>query len=214
MELICEPLHHNFVGWGKIPRLSKEMTIITEKIDGTNAQIFMPEDGQLLIGSRNRWITPDDDNFGFARWVMEHESEIRSLGKGRHFGEWYGQGIQRGYGLTEKRFALFNTLRPADSLPACIGQVPVLYSGPTGGADPVACLDDLANKGSRAVPGWMKPEGLVVWHRTTDSRYKKLCEGDDAHKFQIVPRPIDASVAEMGAMMCIPESELRGLVLV
>lgn len=187
---------HVFQGWGKIPRLSKEMTVITEKIDGTNAQIFMPEDGQLLIGSRTRWITPDNDNFGFARWVMEHESEIRSLGKGRHFGEWWGHGIQRGYGLTEKRFSLFNVLRPADTLPACIGQVPVLYAGPTGGADPVACLDDLANRGSRAVPGWLKPEGLVVWHRTTDARYKKLCEGDDSHKFQIIPTPVAPELVE------------------
>jgi len=59
--------NYEFRSWGKIPRLSKECTIITEKIDGTNAQIFMPEDGQLLIGSRSRWITPDQDNFGFAR---------------------------------------------------------------------------------------------------------------------------------------------------
>lgn len=173
---------HEFVSWRKIPRLSKECTIITEKIDGTNAQVFMPEDGSLLIGSRSRWITPDDDNFGFARWVMDHEADIRSLGNGRWYGEWFGSGIQRGYGLTEKRFALFNVLRPADSLPACVHQVPILYRGSAGGADPTHEVQQLLKTGSRAVPGFATPEGVVVWNMVTDSRYKKLCKGDDIHK--------------------------------
>lgn len=175
---------HKFCGWGKIPRLSKECTIITEKIDGTNAQIFMPEDGQLLIGSRTRYITPDDDNFGFARWVMDHEAEVRALGKGRHYGEWYGAGIQRGYGLKEKRFALFNVLRPPESLPPIFSQVPVLYRGASAQADPSYWIQELLRTGSRAVPGWAAPEGVVVWHLGTDSRYKKLCLGDDYHKGQ------------------------------
>ena len=96
----------------KIARLSREM-IITEKIDGTNAQILITEDGQILTGSRNRWITPQDDNYGFAKWVEENKQEILKLGVGRHFGEWWGGGIQRGYNLPkgEKRFSLFNVSR-------------------------------------------------------------------------------------------------------
>jgi hypothetical protein len=89
----------------KMARLSREI-IITEKIDGTNAQIFIGEDGEFLCGSRTRWITPENDNYGFAKWAYERKDDlIRDLGPGRHFGEWWGQGIQRGYGLKEKRFS-------------------------------------------------------------------------------------------------------------
>ena len=54
----------------KIARLSREV-IISEKIDGTNAQILITEDGQVLTGSRNRWITPQDDNYGFAKGLKK-----------------------------------------------------------------------------------------------------------------------------------------------
>ena len=47
-----------FTGFGKIPRYSREV-LVTEKIDGTNAQIYITEDGQFLVGSRKRWITPE-----------------------------------------------------------------------------------------------------------------------------------------------------------
>jgi hypothetical protein len=85
--------------------------IVTEKLDGTNAQVHITDDGRIFAGSRNRWITPDADNFGFARWVAEHEEELRALGPGSHYGEWWGSGIQRRYGLDEKRFSLFNVGR-------------------------------------------------------------------------------------------------------
>lgn len=55
-----------FVPFQKIGRLSRGCTI-TEKIDGTNASIYIGEDGEFLTGSRTRWITPEDDNYGFAR---------------------------------------------------------------------------------------------------------------------------------------------------
>ena len=58
----------DFKPFPKMARLSREI-IITEKLDGTNAQVFITEDGDLFAGSRTRWITPQDDNYGFARWV-------------------------------------------------------------------------------------------------------------------------------------------------
>ena len=117
----------DFVGFSKIARLSREM-VITEKIDGTNGCIFIGEDGEFLVGSRSRWITPENDNHGFARWVYDHKNELMSLGPGRHFGEWWGSGIQRGYGLTkgEKRFSLFNVKRWKEERPSCCYVVPVL----------------------------------------------------------------------------------------
>lgn len=84
-----------FEGFPAIPRL-KRQCVITEKIDGTNAQICILEDNRIIAGSRTRWITPEDDNFGFARWVKEHEDELRLLGPGSHFGEWWEQEFSAG----------------------------------------------------------------------------------------------------------------------
>jgi hypothetical protein len=36
------------------------------------------------------------------------EAIAATLGAGRHFGEWWGAGVQRRYGQTAKRFSLFN----------------------------------------------------------------------------------------------------------
>lgn len=57
-----------FCEFPKMSRFSREI-IITEKIDGTNASIFITDDLQILAGSRTRGITPLNDNFGFAKWV-------------------------------------------------------------------------------------------------------------------------------------------------
>jgi hypothetical protein len=121
----------DFVGFPKILRFSRPC-IITEKIDGTNGQIYIgPEGGEFLVGSRTQWITPEKDNHGFARWAAEHEEELRKLGPGRHFGEWWGNGIQRNYGLKEKRFSLFNVTKWGDDLvrPSCCHVVPVIFEG-------------------------------------------------------------------------------------
>lgn len=122
----------DFEEFQKIPRL-KRGCVITEKIDGTNAQVYISDEGIIQFGSRSRYITPADDNYGFARWAEAHKDELIKLGPGRHFGEWWGSGIQRGYGLKngDKRFSLFNVGRwTPETLPACVGLVPVLYEGP------------------------------------------------------------------------------------
>jgi hypothetical protein len=172
-----------FEAFSKIPRL-KRGCVITEKIDGTNAQVCFADDGTMHVGSRNRWITPDNDNYGFARWCHENEAELRKLGPGRHFGEWWGAGIQRRYGLTEKRFSLFNVGRWASvELPACVSLVPVLHNGEftTNAVD--SCLDLLRTQGSVAAPGFVDPEGIVVFHIASHSLYK-VTLGSDGHKEQ------------------------------
>jgi len=172
-----------FKGFSKIPRLNR-LVIATEKIDGTNGIVHVSEDGAVLAGSRNRWITPEKDNMGFARWVQEHADELRALGPGYHFGEWFGQGIQRKYGLTEKRWALFNIHRWADDAvrPKCCHVVPVLATGMDIRAVTESALDLLRTEGSRAVPGFMKPEGVVVYHTASGHLYKVTLEGDEAPK--------------------------------
>jgi hypothetical protein len=171
-----------FEGFPKISRWSREV-VVTEKIDGTNAQIVVSDDGtQVFAGSRTRWITPQDDNFGFARWVQENSQELLRLGPGRHFGEWWGAGIQRGYGLKEKRFSLFNTHRWGAERPSCCSVVPVLYQGNLDDMNIGGILFDLEVKGSIAAPGFMKPEGVVIFHTASGALFKKTVDKDHEPK--------------------------------
>ncbi len=175
-----------FVPWPKIARLNRDI-VITEKIDGTNAQIYVDDDGRCHAGSRNRWITPDDDNFGFARWVKDNEVELSvGLGPGTHYGEWWGAGIQRRYGLDEKRFSLFNVARWRDPTvrPVCCGVVPILYEGIFCEVAIKGSITDLKLTGSVAAPGFMKPEGIVIFHTACSSSFKVTCEGDESRKGQ------------------------------
>jgi len=168
-----------FVAFPKIPRLSREV-VITEKIDGTNAQIYFTDDMQMFVGSRTRWITPGkQDNTGFAGWCEANRKELEKLGPGRHFGEWWGQGIQRTYGLKEKRFSLFNSLRWTDEVrPSCCHVVPVLWRGRFDTDQIERVLDNLREEGSMAAPGFMNPEGIIVFHTAGNFGMKKTLDND------------------------------------
>ncbi len=201
---------NEFQPFGKIARLRRSC-LITEKIDGTNACVTIqridgdepPVDetetarwydgtGDLFIlraQSRNRFITPPQDNSGFARWVYDHRAELVLLGEGRHYGEWWGQGIQRRYGLNEKRFSLFNAARWSDDTgnerPACCHVVPVLYEGifTTEAVD--LSLEGLRRYGSHAAPGFDRPEGVIVYQVASKTYGKVLLENDDLPKSAI-----------------------------
>ncbi len=167
-----------FEPFGKIARLSREC-IITEKIDGTNAQIVIDDQGSIAAGSRNRFITPEQDNHGVARWVHDHADELRQLGEGRHFGEWWGRGIQRGYNQVDKRFSLFDVRKWSGvELPPCVDAVPVLYEGDFDTALIEAVLVALSTKGSQAALGYPFPEGIVVYHKAAGVLFKKTIERD------------------------------------
>ena len=170
-----------FVPFPKIARLSREI-VITEKIDGTNAQVFIGEQGEFLVGSRNRWITPTDDNYGFARWAHENKDELLTLGPGAHFGEWFGSKIQRGYDLKEKRFALFTVGRWSDTRPQCCEVVPTLYRGPFSETAIEDAILSLRTHGSAAVPGFMRPEGIIIFHSAAGFCFKKTLEKDQEPK--------------------------------
>lgn len=166
-----------FVGFPKVPRFNRIFgrCIITEKLDGTNAHILI-KDGQIAqVGSRTRWITPEKDNYGFAQWVRNNEEDILKLGEGHHFGEWYGSGINRGYGLNEKRFALFNTRRWNDqnpNRPTCCECVKELYSGQFTFEVLEEITEWLRVEGSQQIPGYMSPEGVMVYFSEMDQLVK------------------------------------------
>lgn len=178
-ELIAD----KFPGFKKIARLNRRV-VVTEKIDGTNGLIHISADGLIQAGSRNRWITPSDDNHGFAKWVEAHKDELLQLGAGYHYGEWWGAGIQRRYGMTKKRFSLFNTNRWTDDTirPACCGVVPVLFDGSLFDLDLNVILDDLRKNGSRVSPGFMQPEGVVMFHEQGGVMFKYTFDKNDESK--------------------------------
>lgn len=172
----------DFQSFPKIHRLSRTV-IVTEKLDGTNAQIHITPDNLIYAGSRNRWLTLQNDNFGFANWVHTNRGELLKLGPGTHYGEWWGAGIGRGYGLKNKRFTLFNTQQWSDGLPTqLVTLVPTLYTGPfdTEAIDRV--LYSLRDNGSVAAPGYMNPEGIVVFHTHSNTLFKKTLDKNDEHK--------------------------------
>ena len=206
-----------FKSFGKTPRLFRDI-VITEKIDGTNAAVGIlnlndyhgpyPMDTQsatevyfdagedfqrgylVYAQSRTRLIHPGMDNHGFAKWVWDNaENLVNDLGEGLHFGEWWGSGINRGYGLPkgEKRLSLFNTHRWADKEFATpnLSVVPVLYTGPFSTVSVLVRLGLLRMNGSVAAPGYDRPEGVVIYHHAANSLFKVTLENDSAPKSAI-----------------------------
>lgn len=210
-----------FQKYPSISRYRKNISI-TEKVDGTNAAVGIikgmtgpecatagPEDNEsnmmtfvvlddqmftVFAQSRNRLITPDSDNHGFAAWVWSNAADLAGvLGEGLHYGEWWGSGIQRGYGLTkgEKHFTVFNPERYDLSGQEIVTSVPVLYTGPA--YLPVTPFDSQTNdaveyvmqrlrKNGSSLPyarGFNNPEGVVVFHTASRTLYKVTFEYDE-----------------------------------
>jgi len=92
----------------------------TVKLHGTNSSVIIKADGNIVTQSRNRILTVDSDNAGFARFIDEsigHQtlvdwrrdnvaSDDRDL---IIYGEWCGRGIQKGVGISNlpKMFVIF-----------------------------------------------------------------------------------------------------------
>jgi len=161
----------DFIKFDKIQSFDGIHVEITQKINGTNAQIFIYEDEngdkQLKCGSRERWLSPgkSTDNFGFCEFVYARRDEfIDKLGLGRHYGEWAGPGIQLGEGLSEKQLFLFDWKKFKNLEMDRVSIVPILFSDVT--HSPIARMfssfDYLRNNGSFLSPGFMNVEGIVI----------------------------------------------------
>lgn len=192
-----------FIKWPSTPRFHKYLTI-TEKIDGTNACIRIL-DGTVSAQSRKRVITPDDDNFGFAKWVHDNAGALTDvMGYGVHFGEWFGEGIQKNpLGIEGKRFAHFSPWKFNDEQKERITEsglvefVPVLFEGQADIYTIPNVMQDLDLYGTRVAGAtkvangydWeldemARAEGVIVWQRETQQKYKILLDNDAIHKGQ------------------------------
>lgn len=194
------------VGFPSIGRLYRDVCI-TEKIDGMNAAVVIDKvdsDGSLVdspalagfvvgnsfyhIGaqSRNKMLTLEDS---FGLWVFSNGFDlIHTLGEGRHFGEWWGKGIQRGYHQRRNWFSLFNTKRwnientkHVDGLLV----VPILYEGIFDATEIQGCLNRLDMFGSMAAKQVAdvkaSAEGIMGWHTKLQTYFKITLDGD-GHK--------------------------------
>lgn len=162
-----------FKPWPKIPRYKGSKVCITEKMDGTNACIVI-KDGELYTQSRNQLITPEQDNYGFAKWCQDNKQELLKLGDGYHYGEWVGLGIQSNpHNLDNKYFYLFNVKRWGNhnpNTPNCCRVVRILHDGDL-------TIDTIENTMKvllvHAETNNYTPEGVVIYDKTADS-YQKL----------------------------------------
>ncbi len=159
-------MSNEFIEWPKTTRLYSPVCI-SEKIDGT-CSTFVYDDltDTFFCQSRKKVITPKDDNAGFAAWAYKNADMLKEeLGPGYHYGEWWGQGIQRKYSMTEKRFSLFNTRRWAgwEFKTPQLYTVPVLYSGEFTDSCVQEACQQLKTTGSLASPGFMNVEGVCVF---------------------------------------------------
>lgn len=204
-----------FQAWPKTPRLFRDI-VITEKVDGTNSAVIIQEsdsDGEcsayvlahverdgveyeVAAQSRNRLALPGKatDNHGFAGFVQQNAEELFDLlGPGRHFGEWWGKGIQGRYKNVHPQirgFALFNTAKHKvlhawlpmhGGIDVLVEPVHVLYEGPFSEKVIRDTLEELKENGSWTSP-LDKAEGIVVFHTQSRQVYKYTIEGDDAYK--------------------------------
>lgn len=208
-----------FRAWPKTPRLFKDC-VISEKIDGTNGAVHVMDDGRVYCQSRTRLLPMgpqgmDDvdwakrDNHGFAAWVREHSHLLSViLGPGTHYGEWWGNGINRGYDCKpgDKRFSLFNTskwahLRDHPSYPELpsLSVVPVLWTGPFDTERVLDIADYLQRHGSVAKPGYDRPEGLCIYHTASNSVFKYPFDKNEGREAKPAEEPIsvDALVKQI-----------------
>lgn len=176
-----------FKQFSKIENVGKIYMSITQKIHGTNAQVYIykDDDGEMQIkaGSRTRFLDEENDNYSFAKFVLSNKEEfIEKLGEGRHYGEWCGPGINSGEGLEERNLVLFDWRRywsaySKQELPDKVRVVPVIYKGKMSMDAIDESMDKLKNNGSYLVPGYMKTEGIVI--EICGNLYKKVFDNEE-----------------------------------
>jgi len=101
-----------------VPKVRLQGTV---KLHGTNAAVVINQKGEWWCQSRERIITPESDNAGFAAWVYGNkeywDNVAIDLSGGilkdgecvQIYGEWCGGNIQKGVGLSylPKMFVVF-----------------------------------------------------------------------------------------------------------
>lgn len=190
-----------YPSFNKIERLENIYCIISEKIDGTNGLIEINYDS-VKFGSKNRYLESHEDNAGFMNFYSYHknifintakelnEKEIEISGETltkyeeiypiHIYGEWFGKGIQRGYGLDKKFFMPFNPeyaeLLIEHEVPHIVRPY-ILYEGKFSEKVATSSMHFLKEEGSYVIPKYMKPEGIVIYFPKYNFYLKDTFEG-------------------------------------
>jgi len=199
----------SYPSYPKIERFKNIYCVISEKVDGTNGLISIYEDTEadnkttieVRFGSRNKWIDVHNDNAGFCNFFTPHIEKIKMIPKVlqdnaenelddrneasrfpiRIYGEWYGQSIQRNYGLKEKLFMPFSTILAEAMISVGIPNIKVpevIYKGKFSTLELSHAMGLLSTDGSLVVPGWFNPEGVVIYFPKYNFCLKDTFEGE------------------------------------
>lgn len=84
--------HLERLGTEEVEGIQAGECYVFPKLDGTNAQVWINDEGELCAGSRNRQLTSENDNAGFFKWVIENREMFLPFFEThptkRLFGEW------------------------------------------------------------------------------------------------------------------------------
>src|SRR3990167_347454 len=118
----------NFLKYPKIYRLGKDETDgilsgtinVTEKLDGANLSVWLGDEGEIRVGSRNNDLTANGNGFnGAVEYVKNHEGIIEILKDNptcRLYGEWLVRHTLSYNETAYKKFYLFDIFDHATNL--------------------------------------------------------------------------------------------------
>ena len=193
-----------------------EWVTVTEKIHGFNARFGRTPEGVFWVGSRSNVVHEGDGEIGkdsklqgFTEWALSRDALV-PVGF-TFYGEWAGEGIQKGIAYGPKRFYLFGlrkyaphgeTLLPWPDIARWAGtlgcsHVPLIYDGNASSLT-VAQLDEWRQRQSAISED--QAEGIVispwppiadVYGHTVIGKFKAPQFSERAHARKEHPAPSD-----------------------
>lgn len=91
MDKFNKYMHLERLGTTEVEGIEVGYTYVFPKIDGTNGQVWLSEEGQIMAGSRNRTLSSESDNAGFYAWASTNQKLKDYFKKYPHhtlYGEW------------------------------------------------------------------------------------------------------------------------------
>lgn len=106
-------------GYAEVRGIEDGICHIFPKLDGTNASVWLGEDGKIRAGSRNRGLSLDNDNAGFYNAIKDDSRIIeyfKEFPNHRLYGEWLVPHSYKDYeNEAWMKFYVFDVLDGGDS---------------------------------------------------------------------------------------------------
>ena len=85
-------MHVERYGNSEVEGIEHGTCFVFPKIDGTNASVWLGDDGEVKAGSRTRQLSLEADNAGFLAWALQQNASLKAYLQcnptHRLFGEW------------------------------------------------------------------------------------------------------------------------------